>query len=260
MPDAPEPRRSAFSERREQWSRESAELRDSSRAPGTSVEATVNGYRRSRTRRAKLPAPALARSTYEALSRRHRSRVVGLSAALIVLPVLLVLALVVDPMVLTIGLLALLLPVGAFAVHQGVSASRLEEQRHVVLRGGLADAWRDWLSARDTLAGLSHASQSYAAVAANEVKMETLVLALGRADADSSHRDSESHAASRAWVFQNAAKAVALVAAEQELDALQRGQAATGELEFTPDGDDDALDQALEAARELRASVEEPRE
>lgn len=258
MPEAPDPRRSAFSERREQWSRESAELRDSSRAPGTSVEATVTGYRRSRTGRTKLPAPALARSTYDALSRRHRSRVVGLCAALVVLPVLLVLALVVDPVVVTIVLLALLVPVGAFALHQGVSAARLEEQRHLLLRGGLADAWRDWLTARDTLAGLSHASQSYAAVAANEVKMETLVLTLARADADSSHRDSPAHAASRDWVFQNAAKAVALVAAEQELDALQQSHTAAGELDLAPDGDDDALDRALETARALRASVDEP--
>ncbi|WP_185995093.1 hypothetical protein [Nocardioides campestrisoli] len=253
----------SFGRRLEKWVRDSAELRElwgSVRGtPSSPEEASLRRYRRSTTREVALPHPSISQRRYDALSQRHRELVVRLVLGLMSVPLLLVLGAVVDPVAARVAIWALVVPVIALGVHHGRALARVATERHLTLKGGLADAWGDWVTARDQLDALEGAAQARAALAANEARMQALVLALGRAESHPDHRDTEEHRESREWVFRSAAKALSLATAEKELEAAIRSEVAAGDLGLAPDGDLDALDQALDTARELTGRTPELR-
>ena len=257
MPADHEPEGSTFERRREKWAQEAADLRAAGSFDDSSPEATVRRYERSRTASVALRAPTLSPQRYHALSRRHRA--LGRRRALLMLlvPVVIVAGVMIDPLVAKVVVWALLVPLVALVLHHTREIARIEQQRHLVLRGGLADAWHDWLAAREELEAVDAAAQARAALGVNEPRMESLVVALAQADA-AGLRDTPEHAESRAWVHATAAKAVALAAAERKLGTVLEGRSAVAELQVAPDGDTDALDQALAAARELGRDDQHP--
>lgn len=243
-----------FTRRLEKWARESADLQSlvqSARGLGTPEETAVRKYRRSSTGDVALPHPNISAYRHDLLTRRQRTLSTHLVVLLLLVPVLAGVGLAVDPLVAKLLIGALLLPVVALAAQRVAALTRLNAERHLTLRGGVADAWRDWVSARHVLESCDGASQARAALAANESRMQALVLVLGRAEAQPNHHDTEEHKSSREWVYRTAAKAVALARAEQELQEATQRQVDAGELSFAPDGDLDALDAALDTAREL---------
>ncbi len=246
---------SAHSRRLAKWASDSADLRAATAAPGdpdvVPEVAAMARYRRSRTTVVRLPHPMVSARRYDALTRRRSELARRTTLLLLLTPLLVVLGAVLDPLALQVAIWALLLPAAGVAVHHRRVVRAIDRERHVTLRGGLADAWSDWVAARAQLQALDHASQARAALGANEDRMHTLVLALGRADAAPDHRDAEEHAASRAWVYRSAATAGALVAAEQDLELESRRDAATSILEIAPDGDIHTLEHALDTARAL---------
>lgn len=252
----------SFGRRLEKWTRDSAELQGGSElALGTSSspeEATVRRYELSTTAKVDLPEPSMSQSRYEASSQRHRdlSRRLVLTLVLVV-PLLAVLGVVVGPIAMKVAILALLVPVAGLMFHDSRALGRINHERHLTLQGGLADAWSAWVSARAQLDSLDNASQARAALAANEPRMQALVLALGRAEARSDHQDTEEYAASREWIYRSAAKAVALATAERELEANTQRQVDAGDLQIAPEGDLGALDHAIDTARELTRGVDD---
>lgn len=246
-----EPAGASFERRREKWAQESADLTAAATpTDGSSPEATVRRYQRSRTAPVSLPSPRISPLRYDALSQRHHALSRRRALLLLLVPVLVVLGVVVDPVVAKVVAWALLLPLAVAVVRHTRALAQIEDERHVELRGGLADAWRDWCSARTELEAIDTASQARAALGANESRMESLVAALAQVDAAGRH-DSAEHAASRAWVHTTAAKAVALTVAERQLATAVHDRTRAGELQVAPDGDTDALDRALTTAREL---------
>ncbi|WP_110240099.1 hypothetical protein [Nocardioides gilvus] len=258
----PGPGDKTFGRRLERWTRDAAELRSRIASAGglvrTPEETALRRYQRSTTSEVALPHPSVSPRRYAALNQRHRELSTQLGLAVLLAPVLLIVGVAVGPLAAQFAIWALLLPVVALAAHRGRALRQLDAERHLALRGGLADAWRDWLAARDKVEALDGASQARAAIAANDLRMQALVVALGRADGVPGHQDTKEHAASREWVFRSAAKASALAEAERELEAATQRQVDAGELQFAPDGDLDELDQALEAARQLRREMDPP--
>lgn len=174
----------------------------------------------------------------------------------LVVPLLAALGVVVGPVAVKVAVWALLVPVAGLLFHDSRAIRRINHERHLTLEGGLADAWAAWVTARAELESLDNASQARAAMAANELRMQALVLTLGRAEARPDHQDTEEHAASREWVYRSAAKAVALVTAERELEATTQRQVDAGDLQVAPEGDLGALDHALDTARELTRGMD----
>lgn len=250
-----------FGRRLERWTRDAAELRSKLSSAGglvrTPEETAVRRYQRSRTGQVALPHPALSSHSYDALTRRNRELGTQIGLALLLVPALIVAGVAVGPVAAQVAIWSLLLPVVALLAHRAAALRRLSAERHLTLQGGLADAWKDWVDAREKVEALDGAFQARAAIAANEPRMQALVLTLGRADAKPGHKDTKEHAASREWVFRSAAKALALADAERELEAATQRQVDAGELQFAPDGDLDELDHALEAARELSRRSDE---
>lgn len=160
-------------------------------------------YRRSGTPVVRLPHPLVSERRYAALSERRRELVRRSRLLTALVPVLLVLGAVIDPLAAQAAVGALLLPTAGLAVHDRRAARRLDEQRQVRLRGGAADAWADWLAARDALAALPHATDARASLAVTEDRMHSLVLAL----ADSTSPDTSD---TREALYRAAATAVAL--------------------------------------------------
>lgn len=224
----------------------------------TPEETAVRRYQRSRTKEVALPHPSVSSFRYDALNRRHRELTTQLTVASVLVPILIILGVAVGPLAAQLAIWALLLPALALMAHRAMTLHQLGKERHLTLQGGLADAWKDWVDAREKVEALDGAAQARAAIAANDPRMQTLVLALARADVTPGHRDTQEHAASREWVFRSAAKATALAAAEHELEAAMQRQADAGELQFAPDGHLDELDHALEAARELSRQSDPP--
>lgn len=257
-----DPQGRSFGRRLQKWARDSAELRarwgSAEGPPSSPEEATLRGYRRSTTAEVALPSPSISQRRYDALGERRHGLLVRLALAVLAVPVLAVLGLLVDPLTAQVATWALLVPLVAMAAHHGRALRRLDDERHLTFQGGLADAWGDWLAARDRLGALEGASQARAALAANEARMQALVLVLGRAESDPAHQDSEEHKASREWIYRSAAKAACLAAAEQELEAATQREVDAGDLRLAPDGDLDALDHALDTARELTVRTDEP--
>lgn len=245
----------SFGRRLEQWVRDSAELRAMvrwGRNPATPEEAALARYRRSRTGEVSLPHPGVSAYRYQALGRRQRTLVTRmLVMAGVLAPLLVVLGVVLDPVAAQVAAWVALAPILVLLARDAHELTRTGRERHLSLKGGLADAWSDWVDARDQLEALDGASQARAALGANEARMHTLVLSLGRAEARPDHQDTEEHVASREWVYRSAAKASALAAAEQELEATARRQVDSGELRLAPDGDLDSLDHALDSTRAL---------
>ena len=257
----PVPGEKAFGRRLERWSRDAAELGSRLSAGRgllrTQEQTVVRRYQRSRTKEVTLPHPSVSSYRYAALNRRHGELTTQLTVASVLVPVLIVLGVTVGPFAAQVAIWALLLPALALVAHRAMALQRLSKERHLTLHGGLADAWKDWVDAREKVEALDGAAQARAAVAANDLRMQTLVLALARADATPGHRDTPEHAASREWVFRSAAKASALAAAEHELETATQRQVDAVELQYAPDGDLDQLDHALEAARELSRRSDE---
>lgn len=230
-----EGRASEHARRLERWSREAAEIRAAGASPDDPdvplEQAALARYNRSTTRLVRLPHPAVSARRYAALTRRRRELLTRTAVLVALFPVLAVLALVLDPVAAKVAMTVLLLACGAVAVHHLRSASRLESERHVQLRGGVADAWRDWLDARQRLEQLHTATAARAAIGATEDRMRLLVLELSREPGAGSDP-------ARHWVHRTSANAVALAAAE-ERRALDPGDRA------------DAVRRALDTAREL---------
>lgn len=254
------PEGAGFGRRLEKWVRESADLRawvDQARGVPVSPEtAALRRYQRSRTKDVALPHPALTPRAYDALGDRRRVLVQRVLAASVAVPLLITLGVLLGPALAQVAAWALLLPVIGLLAHDVRALAVLDRERHLTLRGGLADAWSDWVRARATIDALEHASQARAALGVNDARMQHLVLALGRAESRPDHRDTEEHRASRAWVYDTAAKAVALAEAERHLEVTTRLQVDAGELQVAPDGDGDALDHALDAARQIARGIE----
>lgn len=256
-----------FAGRLERWTRDAAELRSKVAAVGglvrTPEETAVRRYHRSTTREVALPHPAVSPRRSEALDQRRREVVTQLMVAMLLTPVLVVIGVAAGPLGLQVATLALLLPLLVLIPHRVRLVRQLDAERQLTMKGGVADAWRDWVTARERVQALDGASRARAAIGANDARMGALVLALARADAVPGHRDPREHADSREWVFRSAAKATALAEAERQLEVATQRQVVAGELQFAPDGDLDELDLALEAARELhrrsdRAPVDSP--
>lgn len=254
-----------FGRRVEKWVRDSAELRawmQQARglgAPATPEEAALRRYHQSRTKEVALPHPSVTPARYDALEARHREVNRRLVLALLLIPLVAVLAIVVSPVAAQVAVAALVLPLVGLVAHDSRALTRLTEERHLSLQGGLADAWGDWVKARARLDVLDHASQARAALGVNEGRMQALVQTLARAEARPDHRDTDEHAASRQWVYRTAAKAVALAQAEQELEEATQRHLDAGDLAMAPDGDPTALDEALQATREITRGMEPPR-
>lgn len=254
-----------FGRRVEKWVRDSAELRawmQQARGlgvPATPEEAALRRYHQSRTKEIALPHPSVTPARYEALQARHREVNRRLVLAALLIPVVAVVALVVSPVAAQAAIAALILPLLGLAAHDARALARLTAERHLTLRGGLADAWGDWVRSRAQLEALDNASQARAALGINEARMQALVTTLARAEERPDHRDTEEHAASRQWVYLTAAKAVALAQAEQELEAATQRHLDAGDLRMAPDGDPAALDEALQATREITRGMEPPR-
>lgn len=250
----------AFGRRLERWTHDSAQLQGGSELVRESSEdATVGRLQGSRTGRVDLPEPSISPRRYETLSQRQRDLNRRLVVTLgLVAPLLVILGVLVGPIAAQVAVWALLAPAAGLAFHDGRASRRISHERHLELEGGLADAWAAWVTARSQLESLDNASQARAAIAANEPRMQALVLALGRAEARPDHQDTEEHAASREWVYRSAAKAVALAAAERELEAATQRQVDAGDLEIAPEGDLTALDDALDTARELTRGLDDP--
>lgn len=253
-----------FGRRVEKWVRDSAELRawvQQARglgAPATPEEAALRRYQRSRAGETALPHPSVSPLRYQALTQRHRQLSTRLALALILIPLLIPVAVLVGPVAVQAAVAALAVPLAALAWHDTRALARLESERHLSLRGGLADAWADWVKARETVESLDNAAQARAALGANEARMQSLVLALSRAEARPGHQDTEDHRASRDWVYRTAAQATALAQAERELELTTQAQVDAGDLRLAPEGDPDALEQALDAAREITRQMKEP--
>ncbi|MBE7325189.1 hypothetical protein IEQ44_11035 [Nocardioides sp. Y6] len=259
------PQVTAFGRRVEKWVRDSAELRawlQQTRGlgvPATPEEAALRRYQQSRRKEVALPHPSVTPARYEALQARHREVNRRLALAVLLIPAVVLLAIAVNPMAAQLTVAALVLPLLGLAAHDSRLLSRLTEERHLSLSGGLADAWGDWVRVRTELEALDHASQARAALSINEARMQALVMTLARAEARPGHRDTEEHAASRQWVYRTAAKAVALAEAERELEAATQRHLDAGDLQMAPDGDPAALDDALHATREITRGMEPPR-
>lgn len=255
-----EPGVASFARRLERWTHDSAQLQEESALVLAPTEdATVRRFQRSTTGKTDLPEPSISYRRYEALRQRRRelSRRLRVTLVLIV-PLLAVLGMVVGPIISKVAIWALLAPVAGLLLHDSRAIRRIDRARHLTLEGGLADAWKAWATARAELESLDNASQARAAMAANELRMQALVVALGRAESRPGHQDRVEHAASREWVYRSAAKAVALVIAERELEATTQRQIDAGDLQIAPEGDLEALDHALDTARELTRGLEDP--
>lgn len=248
--------------RLEKLVRDSAELRawaQQVRQPATSEASTLRRYRRSRTGEVALPHPALTARHHAVIEQRRQVLMRRMLAASLAVPLVITLGVLLGPAVVQAAVLALLVPLAGLLVHHGRELAVLEKERHLTLRGGLADAWSDWLRATAEIESLEHASQARAALGVNEARMHHLVLALGSAEQQSDHSDTEEHRASRAWVYETAARAVALAAAERELERTTRLEVDADQLRIAPEGDAEALADALEAARALaRERGEQP--
>ncbi|MDT0202235.1 hypothetical protein [Nocardioides sp. AE5] len=253
----PDPGAGAHDRRVERWTRDSAELRGDTAAVSPE-EAALRRYQRSRTSRVSLPHPALAHHRAPAWDRRRTVLGARLAISLaLVAPLLVVLGVVVGPLAAKIVLWALLVPTLGLAAHDARALVAGQREHRLVLRGGLADAWSDWVGATGRLEELDGAAQARAAVAVNEDRMRTLVQSLARAEAQPGHQDTPEQATARTWVYRTSAKAVALVAAERELEASARRELMAGEIELAPNGDLDALDLALGTARELTSGADD---
>ncbi len=251
-----------FGRRLERWTDDSAKLQGKSElVHGSTEDATVRRYQGSRTGRIDLPEPSISPRQYEASGQRRRDLSRRLVVTLVlVVPLLAVLGVVVGPMAAQAAVWMMLVPVAGLLFHDSRAIRRIDHQRHLALEGGLADAWAAWVSARAQLELVDNASQARAAMAANDLRMQALVLALGRAEARPDHRDTDEHVASREWVYRSAAKAVALAAAERELEVTNQRQMDVGDLRVAPEGDLEALDHALDAARAITLSIDDPSE
>lgn len=253
-----EPRAASFGRRLQKWVRDSAELRslwDAAHLPTTPEEATVRRYRRSRTLEVALPHPAISQRRYDVLTEHQQAAARRVMLASLLVPLLVVLGVVVGPLAAQVAIWALLVPTAGVLAHQGRALSRIDAERRLAMSGGLADAWSDWVTAREQLEALEGAAQARAALAANEGRMHSLVLALARSQTD---QETAEHAASREWVYRSAAKAMALAEAEQELEAATQRHVDAGDLQLAPEGDLDALDHAVDTARELTRRADEP--
>lgn len=255
-----------FGRRLEKWARDSTELRalwDSARGvPAAPEEKALRRYHRSSKSEVALPHPAITQRRYEALSQRNRELGWRMSLALLAIPLLVALGVVVGPQValaVQVAIWALVVPVTGLVVHDVRAREAVNTERRMALKGGLAEAWGDWVAAREKLDSIEGASQARTALATNEPRMQALVLALARAESRPNHRDTAEHAESREWVYRSAAKAKALAEAEQELDDATQSHVDAGDLELAPDGDLEALDHALDTARELTRGVDDPR-
>ncbi len=251
-----------FGRRLERWAHDSAQLQGKAESVRESTEeVTVRRYQRSTTGKIDLPEPSISSRQYEAATQRVRDLSRRLVVTLVlVMPLLAILGVVVGPFAAQVAIWALLVPVAGLLVHDSRAIRQINHERQLTLKGGLADAWAAWVSARARLETMDHASQARAAMAANELRMQALVLALGRAEARPDHRDTEEHATSREWVYRSAAKAVALATAERELEASTQLQVDAGDLQIAPEGDLGALDHALDTARELTRGMDDPPE
>ena len=250
---------SAFGRRIERWTQDSAQLQGTSElVQGSAEDATVRRYQGSTTGKVSLPEPSISPRRYEALRQRQRDLGRRLVATLVlIVPLLVVLGVVVGPLAVQLAIWALLVPTAGLMIHDGRAIRRINQERHLTLKGGLADAWAAWGDARAELESLDNTSQARAAMAANELRMQSLVLALGQAEARPGHQDTEEYAASREWVYRSAAKAVALAAAERELEVSTQRHVDAGDLQIAPEGDFGALDHALDTARELTHGMDE---
>jgi hypothetical protein len=248
-----------FHRRIEQWTRDSAELRaGSAGALVAPEEAALQRYARSTAPPQPLPHPAISPQRYADLTRERSTIAVRLLVTMLAMPLVVTLAVLVDPLAASIAVGALLLPLAGFALHQTRALTRVERTRHLALRGGLAEAWADWGRARQRLEALGSPSQARAALAANEPRMQAVVLSLAQADNEAGHQDTAEQAEARAWVFGTAAKATALAQAEEDLAATTRRQLDVDELLLAPDGDDTSLDHALDSARALNRGPDHP--
>lgn len=255
----------SFGRRVEKWVRDSAELRawvQQARGlalPATPEEAALRRYHQSRTKQIALPHPSVTPARYEALQARHRELNRRLVLTALLIPVVALVAVVISPVAAQVAVATLILPLLGLAVRDSAVRARLTDEGHLTLRGGLADAWGDWVRSRAQLEALDNASQARAALGINEARMQALVTTLARAEERPDHRDTEEHTASRQWVYLTAAKAVALAQAEQELEAATQRHLDAGDLRMAPDGDPAALDDALQATREITRGMEPPR-
>lgn len=255
----------AFGRRLEKWVRDSAELRawlQQTRGlgvPATPEEAALRRYQQSRRKEVALPHPSVTPARYDALQARHREVNRRLTLALLLVPLVALMAIAISPVVAQLAVASLVLPLVGLAAHDARLLARLTEERHLSLSGGLAEAWGDWVRARAQIEALDNASQARAALGVNEARMQALVMTLARAEARPGHRDTPEHAQSRQWVYRTAAKAVALAQAEQELEAATQRHLDAGDLRMAPDGDPAALDEALQATREITRGMEPPR-
>ncbi|WP_110205263.1 hypothetical protein [Nocardioides daejeonensis] len=252
MPTSPDPApgAGAFEQRLERWTRESEALRAGSDAALDPEEAALLRYRRSTTGATPLPHPLISPERYDDLTRQQRRAALLMAVLLLLAPVLVVLGLVVDPTALQAAILVLLAPTLVGAAGAGRRIVVLGRRRQVTLRGGLADAWRDWMAARAEVEAIDHAAQARAALGANEPRMESLILALAEVGTRPG-QETDVHTASREWIYRSAAKAVALAAAERQVEAASVRELESTTLQLAPSGDADALDHALRAAREL---------
>lgn len=240
---------SAHSRRVAQWARDSAEFRPDADVPdGDDAAQALMRYRRSRTTVVRLPHPLFPASRHRALDEGRRQLARRVAILLILEPLLVVLAVVVEPLALQLAIGALALVDLGVVVHHRSAVRAIDRERHITLHGGLADAWSDWLVARERLAVLDDASQARAALDVNEDRMRTLVAALGTS---APQPETDQFAASEDWVYRSAATAGALVAAEQRLELERRQDVDAGILAVAPDGDLDALQHALDNARAL---------
>ncbi|MFS3130059.1 hypothetical protein ACLM5J_16785 [Nocardioides sp. Bht2] len=203
---------SAHSRRLAKWTRDADDLRAASAPPDdpeTAPEvAAMARYRRSRTGVIRLPHPLVSARRYGALTRRRHELNRRSALAVALLPVLIVIGALLDPLAAQVAIWALLVPSAGAVIHYRRKIRAIDAERQITLRGGVADAWSDWLAARTRLEQLDDASQARAQLGASEDRMHALVLTLST---------DENHAA-RDWVYRNAAGANALAATEQRLE------------------------------------------
>src|SRR5690606_10252833 len=103
-------------------------------------------------------------SRYAALTQRCRELNKQATLMWLLVPAILVLGAVSGPVAVQAGIWALLLPLIALLMHRIKSVRRMNAERHLPLEGGLADAWRDWVAARDKIDSLDGAAQARAAL------------------------------------------------------------------------------------------------
>src|SRR5690606_10141753 len=101
---------------------------------------------------------------YDALNRRHRELTTQLTVASVLVPILIILGVAVGPLAAQLAIWALLLPALALMAHRAMTLHQLGKERHLTLQGGLADAWKDWVDAREKVEALDGAAQARAAI------------------------------------------------------------------------------------------------